>query len=200
MEGSWKLYTGKHAGIEVEFSKTSQNSSANSRKILYFHDTRHFGSFNICLNQEDIDFVLKAVGPDLLNEEISFEQYNSVISMEKLKHKEICWFMMEQKFFSGVGNYILAEVLYEAKVLPTRLLETLTEKEKYDLWFYSRKILKESYQYGGVTISTYFGMNGERGIFRVKVYSQKYDPYGNPVMTGVFSNNRTSHYVPAVQK
>jgi len=107
---------------------------------------------------------------------------------------------MEQKFFSGVGNYILAEVLYECKILPTRLLKDLSSEDKYNLWFYSRKILKDSYQYGGVTISTYFGMNGERGIFRVKVYGQKYDPYGNPVSTGVFSNNRTSHFVPNVQK
>jgi RNA polymerase sigma-70 factor (ECF subfamily) len=33
----------------------------------------------------------------------------NLFAIENLSHKEICWFMMEQKFFSGVGNYLLSE-------------------------------------------------------------------------------------------
>jgi formamidopyrimidine-DNA glycosylase len=108
--------------------------------------------------------------------------------------------MMEQKFFSGVGNYLLAEILYACKILPTRLLKDLSDKDKYNLWFYSKKLLKDSYESGGLTIATYFSMTGEKGIFDHKVYMRKTDPLGNPVFTAVFSNKRTSHYVPAVQK
>jgi formamidopyrimidine-DNA glycosylase len=193
MEGSWKLYPGKHSGIELYFRNN------NEYKILYFHDTRHFGSFDICISQEDIDFVMKYVGPDLLNDYISFEHYNGVISLEKIKNKEICWFMMEQRFFSGVGNYLLAEILYASKILPTRMLKDLSDTDKYNLWFFSRKLLKESYESGGLTIATYFSMSGEKGIFDTKIYMKEKDPQGNPVLTGTFSNKRTSHYVPAVQ-
>ena len=203
MEGSWKLHPGKHAGIELHFSSGSDLSDSGSNfldpKILYFHDTRHFGSFDICLNQDEIDFVLKSVGPDLLNGDITFEQYNSVVSLDKLKEKEICWFMMEQKFFSGVGNYLLAEILYACKILPTRLLKNLSSKDKYNLWYYSRKLLKDSYESGGLTIATYFSMTGEKGVFDTKVYMREKDPLGNPVVTGTFSNKRTSHYVPKIQ-
>lgn len=189
MEGSWKLHSGKHAGIELHFPD----------KILYFHDTRHFGSFDICFTKEEIKNVMKFVGPDLLNEEVSFEEYDYIISQEKLGHKEICWFMMEQKFFSGVGNYLLAEILYACKILPTRLLKNLTYEDKYNLWFQSVKLLKESYHSGGLTIATYFSMKGERGVFDTKVYMKNKDPLGNPVFTSTFSNKRTSHFVPNVQ-
>jgi formamidopyrimidine-DNA glycosylase len=201
MEGSWKLHPGKHAGIELHVGeyKISQSVKKLESKILYFHDTRHFGSFDICFTQDEIDFVLKGVGPDLLNGDVSFEDYKSVISQSKLGHKEICWFMMEQKFFSGVGNYLLAEILYACKILPTRILKDLSAKDKNNLWHYSRKLLKESYESGGLTIATYFSMKGEKGVFDTKVYMRKTDPLGNPVVTGTFSNKRTSHYVPAVQ-
>jgi len=219
MEGSWKLYPGKHSGIELYFrllnpalapllnpalapseSQEPYNQYKVEYKVLYFHDTRHFGSFDICLNKEEEDFVMKFVGPDLLNEDVSFEQYQSIISKENLKEKEICWFMMEQKFLSGVGNYLLAEILYACKILPTRLLKNLSETDKYNLWFFSCKLLKDSYEAGGLTISTYFSMNGEKGIFDNKVYMREKDPLGNPVITGTFTNKRTSHYVPAIQK
>lgn len=205
MEGSWKLYTGKHAGIELHFTEYIYRDTLNNKtikyepKILYFHDTRHFGTFDICVNQDEIDFVLKSVGPDLLNDNVSFEQYDDVITQEKLSHKEICWFMMEQKFFSGIGNYLLAEILYACKILPTRLLKDLSSEDVYNLWFNSRKLIKESYESGGLTIATYFSMSGEKGIFDTKVYGKSKDPLGNPVYTGTFSNRRTSHYVPAIQ-
>ena len=107
--------------------------------------------------------------------------------------------MMEQKFFSGVGNYLLAEILYACKILPTRLLKNLSKSDKYNLWFQSRKLLKESYESGGLTIATYFSMSGEKGIFDTKVYMREKDTFGNPVYTGVFSNKRNSHFVPAIQ-
>jgi formamidopyrimidine-DNA glycosylase len=202
MEGSWKLYSGKHAGIELHFSEYIDRTKSikYDSKILYFHDTRHFGTFDICTNQNEIDFVLKSVGPDLLSESVSFDEYDQIITQDKLGHKEICWFMMEQKFFSGVGNYLLAEILYACKILPTRFLRDLTNEDIYNLWFNSCKLIRESYESGGLTIATYFSMSGEKGIFDTKVYGKSTDPLGNPVYTGTFTNNRTSHYVPAIQK
>jgi formamidopyrimidine-DNA glycosylase len=190
MEGNWKLYSGKHSGIELHMT---------SGKTLYFHDTRHFGTFHICMTDSEFNFVMKDVGPDLLNDYVSFEDYNYVISKNKLGHKEICWFLMEQKFFSGVGNYIMAEILYESGILPTRKLCDLSDSEKYSIWENSVRILQASYECGGHTIATYFSMNGSSGTYPCKCYGRNYDPYGNKVYRSTFSNGRTSHYVPDVQ-
>ena len=207
MEGSWRLEDGKHAGIEIDFINTTKlynnkrlpitNSNISNR--LYFHDTRHFGSFDICTKQKHIDHCLKSVGPDLLQSEIPFEEYYNVISQKKLKHKEICWFMMEQKFFSGIGNYLLAEILYSSGIMPNRELNTLSSEEIQKLWYYSINIIKESYKCGGLTISTYFSMDGKRGVFIPQVYGRNYDKLGNKVETKTFSNKRTSHFVKNVQ-
>ena len=190
MEGNWKLYSGKHAGIELHME---------SGKVLYFHDTRHFGTFHICVNDDEYDFVMKDVGPDLLNEDISFEEFDEVISRYKLGKKEICWFLMEQKFFSGVGNYLLAEILYASRVLPYRTLNTLSEDEKYDIWSNTTRLIRESYESGGMTIATYFSMDGSPGSFSCVCYGNKYDPNGYPILRGTFSNGRTSWYCPDMQ-
>jgi len=191
MEGKWRPVDGKHAGIQIVYGK--------SNKTMYFHDTRHFGSFNICTNQSEYDDVMKAVGPDLLSDDISLEDYEEKITKKSIRNKEICSFMMEQKYFSGIGNYLLAEILYACKILPTRLLKDLSEKDIKNLWKYSRKIIKDSYKCGGLTIATYLSIEGEKGTYETKVYGRKRDPEGNPVKTQTFSNGRTSHFVPAVQ-
>lgn len=190
MEGNWRLHGGKHAGIELEM---------NSGKTLYFHDTRHFGTFHICINDEEYNFVMKDVGPDWLRDEIDYEEFDDVISSRRIGHKEICWFLMEQKFFSGIGNYLLAEVLYASRVLPYRKLSSLGDDEKYDIWRHCRNKIQDSYESQGMTISTYFNISGERGSFECVCYGQRYDPNGYPIIKGTFSNGRTSHYCPDVQ-
>lgn len=163
MEGSWKLHSGKHSGIELHTT-----DSRGKFKILYFHDTRHFGTFHICMTQEDMNFVLKDVGPDLLNDDVPYEEYHRVITGKKLQHKEICWFMMEQKFFSGIGNYLLSEILYACRILPTRKLRDLSDEDIYNLWNQSKRIIYNSYKYGGLTIATYFAMDGAGVLFELR--------------------------------
>lgn len=189
MEGKWRHSGGKHAGIELHLEE----------KVMYFHDTRHFGSFHVCFTNEEVDFVLKDVGPDLLNEDVDFSDYEEVISRKNIRNMEICAFLMNQKYFSGVGNYVMAEVLYECGILPTRKLKDLSDSDRYNLWEKSIEILKSSYYAGGLTIATYSNIHGEKGVFEVKCYGRKADDYGNPICSGTFSNGRTSWYCPAVQ-
>jgi len=190
MEGSWKPYSGKHAGIELECS---------SGETLYFHDTRHFGTFHVCREESEYNFVMKDVGPDLLNDDVPFEDYSYKIRNNRIKNKEICSFMMDQSYFSGIGNYLLAEILYECRILPTRKLKDLSDDEVYSLWSNSIDIINQAYNANGKTIRTYFSMSDEAGTFECKCYGQQYDPEGRPVYTGTFSNGRTSHYVPDYQ-
>jgi DNA-formamidopyrimidine glycosylase len=190
MEGKWRLYGGKHAGIELHMS---------SGKILYFHDTRHFGTFDICLTNSEYDFVMKHVGPDLLRDDITYDEYYSVISRKRLRNKDIYCFLMDQSYFSGIGNYLAAEVLYDSQILPDRTLGSLNDTEIYNLYHNSLDIIKESYQNNGLTISTYFDMDDKAGTFECKCYGRKYDPDGYRILKKVFSNGRTSWYCPDKQ-
>jgi formamidopyrimidine-DNA glycosylase len=144
--------------------------------------------------------VLKAVGPDLLSENVSFEIYNEVISQKRIKNKQICSFLLEQKYFSGIGNWVRAEVLYKCRIAPFRTLESLSEDNKKSLHSVSIQILNEAYSKKGLTISNYIDPEGEFGTYNVKIYMKEKDPEGNEIIRSVFSDKRTMHWVPEVQK
>lgn len=193
MEGKWRKEGGKHAGLIIEYDYDGDD------RCLYFHDSRHFGNFDICMNDTEFNHTMKDVGPDLLSDDVSLSEYRNKILQKNLKNKEVCWFMMEQKYFSGIGNYLMAEILYECRIMPNRLIKDLSDDDIENMWDASIRIIRESYKYGGLTISTYSDIDGNSGVYDHKVYGKKYDPYGNPVKTSTFSNGRTSHYVPALQ-
>lgn len=48
---------------------------------------------------------------------------------ENHPHKVLKPFLLDQKKFAGVGNYIACEICARAKLLPTRIVESLTKKD-----------------------------------------------------------------------
>lgn len=196
MTGRWQYTQGDHSGIEFNLFKNDFNDS----KDVFFDDQRHFGALIVCLNEEDLKETLKTVGPDLLNEDIDFHYYKEVLTQKRLVKKEICAFLLEQKYFSGVGNWVRAEVLYESKIAPWRALGSLNETEIYLLYYYSIKILREAYKVRGLTISNYIDPDGEFGTYDVKVYGREKDSLGNEIIKSVYSDKRTIHWVPTIQK
>lgn len=196
MTGRWQYHEGEHSGIELELADKKDSKSNFS---TFFDDQRHFGALHICFSKDELNIVLGAVGPDLLSEDISFEQYNEVVSNKRLALKQVCGFLLEQKYFSGVGNWVRAEVLYEARISPHRTLGSLSEEEKYLLYYYSIKILRNAYEVHGLTISNYIDPEGELGTYDVKVYGKDKDPLGNEVVREVLDDKRTIHWVPKIQ-
>lgn len=190
MSGRWQYEEGKHSGIEFCFEDMS----------TFFEDQRHFGSLLICFGEEEKKSALKSVGPDFLTEEISYETYNEVLSRKRIGKKEICSFLLEQKYFSGIGNWVRAEVLYESRIAPYRTLESLNDEEKRRLYYYSSKILKDAYEVKGLTITNYIDPDGDLGTYDVKVYMKDKDPEGNDIVRSTFSDKRTMHWVPSLQK
>jgi len=190
MSGRWQYEEGKHSGIELILED----------KSIFFEDQRHFGSFLVCLDDKSLHSAMKAVGPDLLSENVSFDEYNKVLSQKRISQKQICAFLLEQKYFSGVGNWVRAEVLYESRIAPHRTLESLTQEERYKVYYFSIKILREAYSVRGLTITNYIDPEGEYGRYDVKVYAKEKDPEGNEIVRNTFSDKRTMHWVPALQK
>jgi len=168
-------------------------------KRLYFNDVRHQGNFFIF---DATEFTTKwnQIGPDMLSEKVKYEDYEQVISRSRLKQKQICDFLLAQQYFSGVGNYLKAEILYESRIRPDRVLGDLTDDEKYLLWRVSRTLIRESYTQGGKTIRSFYRPDGRTGNFIVLVYGHKKDPNGRKVVQNTFKDKRNTYWVPSVQK
>lgn len=192
MEGRWILEEGKHTCIILCLDKGN----------IYFDDTRHFGVLLFATEPEDYEAIFKDVGLDLLNDRalITAETWRETLSSSRLKNKEIGDFLLEQKYFAGVGNYLKSEILYRTRISPYRTLGTLSEREMERLRRKTFLTIDESYAAGGLTIATYRNPLDEMGTYTVRVYGLDEDSKGNIVERVVLKDGRTTYWVPAVQK
>lgn len=195
MEGKWLYEPGNHSGIQLSITLPETQEDLE----LYFDDTRHFGSLVICMDVASWRRAMVGVGPDLLKDNIDSGEYIRVLSQPRLRNKLVGCFLLEQKYFSGIGNYLRAEILYAARISPWRTLESLDDRLRHRLFVHSRRIIQEAYEAHGLTISSYRDPDGRRGSYDVKVYMRTTDPLGNPVIREDLGDKRMMHWVPNVQ-
>jgi DNA-formamidopyrimidine glycosylase len=190
MEGKWLKKKGDHSHLWLQLE--------DGRKI-YYDDSRHFGNIDIYLSRDELDTKLNKIGPDLLLDDVDIDLWLSIVRNKRLRHMKIGDFVMEQKYFSGVGNYIRAEALYRAEVNPHGTLEAMSDDDHDRVRTAVIDVINESYQARRCTLKTYWDLEGEDGKFKVVIYGEPRDPHGNKVKKELFKKKRMMHWVPTVQ-
>jgi len=190
MSGSWTNELNQHSRIELVLNDGS----------VFFTDSRNFGTLKFVRGKQLLIDKLESLGPDLLAEPL--DDFKFAERIYGRKSKTIAQALMDQAVVSGIGNYVKAEALYNAKISPHRLCTDLSPLEMSVLNTAIRGVLVESFESGGATIKTYADMNGKIGEFsqRFAVYGQKNDPEGNSVIKEKTKDGRMTHWSPAVQK
>jgi DNA-formamidopyrimidine glycosylase len=190
MEGRWSAIPLNHSHIYIQ---------TQSGDRVWYDDKRYLGNFEFYHSRRELRSRLAKVGPDLITDDIHVDDWLAVTTSPRLANKQICEFLMDQKYFSGVGNYIKAEVLYKARIRPDALLHQLNTKLLSKLFVIIRKLIRESYSAQGASLHSYINVDGNKGDFRVIVYDHSEDPDGEKVITSIFKDSRTTHWVPTVQ-
>lgn len=191
MSGMWSNVKSKHARFAIFFDDES---------VLYYNDTRNFGTLKFVNEKSVLDKKLKSLGPDILSYDVPLQEF---ISRFNRKHnKTIAECLMNQSVVSGIGNYLKAEILYRSKLSPHRLVKDINHLEWVSLHFNSKVQIVKAYKLGGATIESYRQPNGAEGLYsrRFAVYNQKTDPSGNQVIKEQTADKRTTHWVPNIQK
>jgi len=178
----------KHSALKFKFDNGN----------VYFNDPRRFGTFRI-FNENELNTKLNSLGWDMLQQEPPNNLIQYVKKFNKLTVSEL---LMNQNIQSGIGNYAKSEACYAAKILPTRLVSSLSNEEILHLYKEAKNILKISYQQGGATIKSFADMYGNIGKFfdQFKVYGKKSDPLGNNVIRILTKDKRSTFYVDEIQK
>ena len=125
---------------------------------------------------------------------ITRKEYIISLSNKRIKNKQICGFLLEQKYFSGIGNFLRSEIVYTAKIRPDKILSNLSDFEKGELYDVSLKVILEAYLTQGIS-GGYF----PKGTFKLKCYNRNFDPYGNIVVKEYFKDKRSMYWVPEIQ-
>jgi formamidopyrimidine-DNA glycosylase len=187
---------------------------------LYYNDTRGFSSVQITNNVKNLNLIIDELAPDLLKTEFTDNEFYDTFTElleKKRKNMVLLKLLMNQKtkegsIGSGIGNYLSAEILYNAKLSPKRKLSSLSKKEIKILSHSIKYIIKLSYltkdKLGHFdlpeikeAITNYHKdiKIKKKEKFDFQVYQQTKDANGNTVKHEKIVNSRTAWWVPNVQ-
>jgi formamidopyrimidine-DNA glycosylase len=204
MSGGWYKKTKNHIVVQLDHHK---NKTVKDEELgnLWFDDQRHFATFKFVKGKTELEKKLKTIGPDLLNDNINDLEF--ITKYKKNGHKKVDVVLNDQKIFSGIGNYLKAEILYDAEISPHSIIKYIPDNKLKDLLKSSKDRIKASYLLGGASVEHYSDLNNKAGTFQdyFKVYKKKVDQDGNKVISERVSKpndpkSQKTYWVPAVQK
>lgn len=189
MTGEWSKAQGKHCTALFDLGS----------QIIYFNDTRHFGTLKFVKSRELLNKKLNSIGPDMLSNPPGLENFKKIILNRG--NKSLAESLMDQRIISGVGNYVKAESLYKAKLSPWRRSGSLLDAEIKNLYRSIIQTLEESYFHGGTTLRDYKDVNGKIGNYysQLKVYGRDKTLEGLEIKKETTPDKRVTWWVPNIQ-
>lgn len=208
MSGGWYINEQDHTASILEYttSKDNPGPGRNPKQCIYYNDQRRFGTFKWISHEnadKDLDKKLNEIGPDMLNNPPSLDNFRNILQKSKNKDKLINKVITDQKQISGIGNYLRSEILYAAKLNPHRTIKSLSNKDMETLYKSILDKLTNSYKVGGASIRHYSDLYNIKGRFEfnMAVYKKTHDPKGRVVkMEKIGSDTQSTYWVPTWQK
>jgi formamidopyrimidine-DNA glycosylase len=169
---------------------------------LVFNDPRRFGLMKV-VARDQLDSIdeFKGLGPEPLS-----SQFNPAYLWAKTRGRTAAVknVLMDQRIVAGVGNIYASEILFRARVRPTRRAGKLTRAEVERIVDHTRQVLDEAIDSRGTTFRSYRDSRGQPGRFaeRLRVYDREGKPCpvcGAAIRLAVVGQ-RSSFYCPRCQK
>jgi len=208
MTGQFVFYKDSHSALEFTFEdivNTSEDTLERSIAKFYFNDMRRFG--NIIFSTVDES---SRIAPSILScgdeKEISQTEFLSRgKALQKRTSRDVTTVLMDQTektgVCSGIGNYLVAEILYHSGINPFRKFKSLSEEELIKIHGCALRISLDSYNNQGMTVSDFISPEGKEGTYQkfLHVYSRKMTPDGDIVVSEKGGHGRTIWWVPSKQ-
>jgi len=169
--------------------------------VLVYNDPRRFGLMEL---YPDADFAraieLKDLGPE------PFDGFTAdgLWLATRGRTTAIKNLLMDQRVVAGVGNIYASEILFRARVRPTRRAGKVTRSEVERIAAITPEVLREAIGSNGTTFRSYRDSNGEPGRYATQL--RVYDRAGKPclicgeLIRMVVVGQRSSFYCRRCQK
>jgi formamidopyrimidine-DNA glycosylase len=168
---------------------------------LYFNDLRKFGWVKV-LDESGLKEHVEGLGP-----EIDWPEFTAQIFFENLGKRpktKIKTALMDQTIVAGIGNIYSDEILFCAKVLPTRLVKEITSDELRRIFDCIQPVMKLAIKHGGTSLKDYRKVDGSMGDYlkHANVYHRTGEPCRvcGTTIERVVVNGRSGHYCPNCQR
>lgn len=187
--------TGKHDHVVIE-------TDAGTR--IVFSDHRRFGAMDLIPEQSlSAHKLLKGLGPEPLDPAFTGPTLAARLDGKRTSIKAA---LMDQRVVAGLGNIYVCEVLFRAKISPSRLAGACAGPRAAALAAAIKKILKEAIASGGSTLRDYAQADGELGYFQhnFAVYDREGDPCRakgcHARIRRIVQGGRATFFCPACQR
>lgn len=224
LEGRWSFTEVNHANVKLVVQK--DNKTIN----VYFVDHRNFGNISF-LTPSEFQTKLDSMGPDFLKEPFTEQEFHDrckkfLILNKKSKPKKIVKVLMTQTakdgLGSGLGNYLVPEILYRSKISPHTTINDIVDNQNiiFELSKTIKYVLKLCYLTNETGYMIYIKdylpihkkmvLSGElpnyypeidikNNKFDFMVYRQKTDLDGNDVTREEIIKGRNTYWVKNIQ-
>jgi formamidopyrimidine-DNA glycosylase len=113
--------------------------------------------------------------------------------------------LLNQKIIAGLGNIYVCEALWQARISPLRLSNTLSLEETKILLREITDVLTRAIDAGGSTLRDHIQPNGNTGYFQhsFKAYNCANQPCGHctvTLLTKIVQNGRATYYCEQCQQ
>lgn len=169
---------------------------------VVYNDPRRFGLMMLLPRNEVAALAeLKDLGPEPFAKEFNADYLWRVSRGRKGAIKNL---LMDQRIVAGVGNIYASEILFRARVRPTRRAGRVTRVELGRIATITAQVLSEAIGSRGTTFRSYRDSQGQPGRFasKLRVYDREGKPCvecANPIRAIVIGQ-RSSFYCPRCQK
>lgn len=149
---------------------------------------------------------LSRLGLDVLDEATTVEQAIARLQDKRFYRRSFTSLLLDQGFFCGLGNYLRSEVLFVARVHPTRRPVDCSVEQIAALGEAVLSVSRQSYQTGGITndleLAAQLKAQGQkRQDYRHYVFNRANKPCylcGTPIVKEI-SGGRRYYYCPTCQ-
>jgi formamidopyrimidine-DNA glycosylase len=145
----------------------------SDHKTIDFSDMRKFAWMEVAptLEVEKLSSV-RLLGVDAMSPKFTLEKFREIL--ERRRKGLIGPVLLEQNLIAGIGNIYRSEALFEAGILPTRRVSTLSEEERKRLFKGIKKVLRRAIRFRGTSDGDFRDTEGKPGGFQrvMGVYRQ----------------------------
>jgi formamidopyrimidine-DNA glycosylase len=189
LHGRWLFHEEKHTRLIIHFEDGDR---------MYYDDSSVNGWVEFVPSRTALKQLLADKGPDLLRDPPSLEEFSTLMKKRFRGTTTIVNCLLSPRLTSSIGNYLMSEILYDARLSPMRTVGSLSDNDIRILYDSCLRITRKSYAMGGFTLQDYLRPDGTHGGYVSMVYKKDMDPEGNPVV--VIHGTRKTYWVPSVQK
>jgi formamidopyrimidine-DNA glycosylase len=169
------------------------------KRQLRYNDQRKFGKMKVFNTGEEWSVPdLKRLGPEALDVDPS--EFISVFKGRKTKIKSA---LLNQQIIAGLGNIYADESLFEARINPAQITNTISERKLRNLHQAVKKVLRKAIKAGGSSVDNYLNIDGEIGRFQLQhmVYGREGERCKKcgAKIKRIKINQRSSYFCPRCQ-